>query len=157
MDDRFDAIDLDLVRALLFLQANDPRIKGRVLKYLRCEDLAEPDRALLGGLVPRTYDDAPQWLIQRLGELMAALESVPLILCVDQLEDIYNLDDAAGRFRRAMATLCDLVSRTPTAVVVVSCLQDFYETLRDHLSRPIVDRIEHDPSPILLKGTRERD
>ena len=128
MDDRFNAIDLDLVRALLFLQSNDPRIKGRVLKYLRCEDLAPQDRDLLGGLVPRTYDDAPQWLIQRLGELMAALESVPLILCVDQLEDIYNLDDAEVRFRRAMATLCDLASRTPNAVVVISCLEDFYET-----------------------------
>src|SRR5947208_2524312 len=75
MDDRFNAIDLDLVRALLFLQSHDPRIKGRVLKYLRCEDLSAQDRALLGGIVPRTYDDAPQWIIQRLGELTAALES----------------------------------------------------------------------------------
>ena len=131
MDDRFNAIDLDLVRALLFLQSNDPRIKGRVLKYLRCEDLSANDRTLLGGIIPRTYDDAPQWLIQRLGELMAALESVPLILGVDQLEDIYNLDDAAGRFRRAMATLCDLASRIPNAVIVVSCLEDFYKTLSE--------------------------
>ena len=59
MDDRFNAIDLDLVRALLYLQSNDPRIKGRVLKYLRCEDLSAPDRALLGGIVPRTYDEPP--------------------------------------------------------------------------------------------------
>src|SRR5438270_13355201 len=125
MDDRLNAIDLDLVRALLFLQSHDPRIKGRVLKYLRCEDLAAPDRELLGGLVPRTYDDAPQWLIQHLGVLMAALESLPLILCVDQLEDIYNLDDAEDRFRRALATLCDLTSRIPNAVVVIACLQDY--------------------------------
>ena len=155
MDDRFNAIDLDLVRGLLFLQSNDPRIKSRVLKYLRCEDLSDADRDLLGGIVPRTYDDAPQWLIQRLGELMAALESVPLILCVDQLEDIYNLDDAAGRFRRAMATLCDLASRIPSAVVVVSCLEDFYKRLSESLTRPIVDRIEKDPPPLLLKGLRE--
>src|SRR4051812_26929879 len=155
MDDRFNAIDLDLVRALLFLQSHDPRIKGRVLKYLRCEDLSAQDRALLGGIVPRTYDDAPQWIIQRLGELTAALESAPLILAVDQLEDIYNLDDAAGRFRRAMATLCDLASRIPNAVVVVSCLEDFYKTLSQGLARPLVDRIEKDPAPIRLKGTRE--
>ena len=155
MDDRFNAIDLDLLRGLLFLQSNDPRIKGRVLKFLRCEHLSDADRELLGGIVPRTYDDAPQWLIQRLGELMAALESVPLILCVDQLEDIYNLDDAAGRFRRAMATLCDLASRIPSAVVVVSCLEDFYKRLRESLTRPLVDRIEKDPPPLLLKGLRE--
>ena len=71
---------------------------------------------MLGGLVPRTYDDAPQWLIQRLGELMALRSSRSRsILCVDQLEDIYNLDDAEGRFRRALATLCDLASRIPTS------------------------------------------
>ncbi len=86
---------------------------------------------------------------------MTALESVPLILCVDQLEDIYNLDDAATRFRRAMATLCDLVSRIPTAVVVISCLEDFYDLLKGMLPKPVVDRIERDPTPILLKATRE--
>jgi hypothetical protein len=155
MDDRFNAIDLDLVRALLFLQSNDPRIKGRVLKYLRCEDLAAQDRELLGGLVPRTYDDAPQWLIQRLGELMAALESLPLILCVDQLEDIYNLDDAEGRFRRTLATLCDLASRVPNAVVVIACLENFYDALKARLTRPITDRIEKDPTPIKLKSPCE--
>ena len=106
MDDRFNSIDIDLVRVLIYLQRGDPRIKSRVLKYLRCEDLSEADRNLLGGIVPRgLYEDAPQWLIQRLGELMYSLESAPLILCVDQLEDIYNLDDAPGRFRRVLATL----------------------------------------------------
>ena len=60
MDDRFNDIDLDLVRALLYLQRDDPRIKGRVFKYLRCEDLVGPRIAtLLGGIVPRTYDEAP--------------------------------------------------------------------------------------------------
>jgi hypothetical protein len=155
LDDRFNDVDLDLVRALLYLQGGDPRIKSRVLKYLRCEDLSDPDRRLLGGIVPRLYDDAPQWLVQRLGELMAALEAVPLILCVDQLEDIYNLDDGAARFRRAMATLCDLVSRIPTAVVVISCLEDFYKRMRGELTRSLIDRIENDPKPTVLKGTRE--
>src|SRR5512135_2678757 len=156
MDDRFNNIDIDLIRALLFLQSHDPRIKGRVLKYLRCEELSDRDRRLLGGIAPRSYGDAPHWLIQRLGELMAALEGVPLILCVDQLEDIYSLDDAPARFRRAMATLCDLVSRIPTAVVVVSCLEDFYAELKDNLTKPLIDRLEKDPPPIYLKGQREK-
>ncbi len=55
MDDRFNNIDIDLIRALLYLQSNDPRIKSRVLKYLRCEDLSDHDRRLLGGTVPRNY------------------------------------------------------------------------------------------------------
>src|SRR5207245_2780850 len=82
--------------------------------------LSEHDRRTLGGTTARHYDDAPQWLIQRLGELMISLGSVPLILCVDQLEDIFNLDDNQLRFRRAVAALCDIVSRTPSAVVVIS-------------------------------------
>lgn len=155
LDDRFNNIDLDLIRALLFLQSNDPRIKGRVLKYLRCEELSRNDQDLLGGLVPRAYDGAPQWLIHRLGELMAALESAALVLGVDQLEDIFQLDDAEVRFRRAMATVCDLASRIPNAVVVVSCLEDYYVLLREKVTRPIIDRIEKDPAPIRLKGTRE--
>ena len=41
LDERFSAIDVYLVQAMLYLQCNDPRIKARVLKYLRCEDLTE--------------------------------------------------------------------------------------------------------------------
>jgi len=155
LDDRFNHVDIDLVRALLYLQSNDPRIKGRVLKYLRCEPLSTQDQELLGGITPRQYDDAPQWLIQRLGELMAWVGSVPLVLCVDQIEDIYNQDDAPVRFRRAMATLCDLASRIPSAIVVISCLEQFYTLLRGSLTNPLVDRIESDPAPVRLKVARE--
>jgi DNA helicase HerA-like ATPase len=154
-DDRFNDIDLDLIRALLYLQRDDPRIKGRVLKYLRCEDLSPADRALLGGLTPRGYDDAPQWVVQRLGRLMAAVQATPLALFVDQLEDIYNFEEAPAKFRRAVAALCELVGRVPTAVVVISCLEDFYTVLRDDLTAPFRDRIEKDPNPVLLKGPRE--
>ena len=119
------------MQALLYLQYDDPRIKARVLKYLRCEDLTPHDRQLLGGIVPCTYPDAPHWVIQRLGELMWALEGVPLILCVDQLEDMFDMENAPVRFRRSLATLCDIVSRLPSCIVVISCLQDYYERLKD--------------------------
>ena len=67
LDDRFNTIDVYLVQALLYLQCNDPRIKARVLKYLRCEDLTDHDRRLLGGIVPCIYPDAPHRIIERLG------------------------------------------------------------------------------------------
>lgn len=92
LNDRFSTIDVYLVQALLYLQRNDSPTKARVLKYLRCEDLTSYDRRLLGGIVPCTYPDAPQRLIQRLGELIWAVERVPLILCVDQLEEVFDLD-----------------------------------------------------------------
>ena len=56
-------------------------------------------------LVPRTYDDASQWPhpTPRRARWPRS-SSLPLVLCIDQLEDIYNLDDAEGRFRRTLAT-----------------------------------------------------
>ncbi len=155
VQDRFDRVDLDLVRALLYLQRDDPRIKGRILKYLRCEGLSDADRRVLGGLEPRSYDDAPQRVVQRLGEIVWALGPGSLVLLVDQLEEIYNLDDKDGRFRRAMSALCEFADNTPSSVVVISCLEQFYEELKGYLTRPVIDRIERDPTPILVKGNRE--
>lgn len=155
LDDRYDRIDTDLVRALLYLQRDDPRVRGRVLKYLRCEYLSSSDRRALGDLVPRVYDDAPQWLVEKLGGLMAAAESAALVLCVDQLEEIRHQEGAEGRFRRAMATLCEVADRVPSSVVVVACLDNFYEDLRSGLTRSVIDRLEVDPAPIRLKSNRE--
>lgn len=154
-DERLDDLDLDLVRALLYLQRDDPRVRGRVLKYLRCEDLSASDRHALGGLTPRAYTDAPERVIALLGHLMGAVEVVPLVLCIDQLEDMYNLDDAQARFRRAMSTVCDLADRIPSSVVVISCLEDFWDKLKTGLATPARARIEHDPRPIHLSSNRD--
>ena len=134
----------------MYLQCNVARIKGCVLKYLRCEELTPHDRRYLGGIFPRSYSDAPQWMIQRLGELMWALEKVPLILCVDQLEDMVDIGDAPVRFRRVLATLCDIVSRLPSAIVVISCLDNFFEEVKRHLTQPISRRVTAGPGPIDL-------
>ena len=157
LDDRYQNIDVFLTQALLYLQYDDPRIKARVLKYLRCEDLTPHDRQLLGGIVPCTYPDAPHWVIQRLGELMWALEGIPLILCVDQLEDMFDMENAPVRFRRSLATLGDIVSRLPSCIVVISCLQDYYEKLKDILTKPIQDRVQGSRGPINLRSLRESD
>ncbi len=152
LDDRFSTIDVYLIQALLYLQRNDPPVKARVLKYLRCEDLTEHDRRLLGGIVPCTDPDGPHRIIERLGRLIWAVEQVPLVICVDQLEDVFDLDEAAIKFRRAMATLCDIVSRLPSAIVVIACLDNFYDQLKKLLTRPIVDRVENDPPLVELGG-----
>jgi energy-coupling factor transporter ATP-binding protein EcfA2 len=153
-DERFDDFDIDLVRALLYLQRDEARLRGRVLKYLRCEDLSPSDREALGGLTPRTYPAAAERVVSLLGQLMGSIESVPLILCLDQLEAIWNLDEHPNRFRRAMSTVCDLVDRVPSSVVVISCLEDFYNKLKDHLATPARARIEQDPKPIRLRANR---
>lgn len=156
-DERLHEVDADLIQALLYLQADDPRIKAVVLKYLRCEDLSDRDRARLGRIAPRLYADAPHWMIERLGKLMWALERVPLIICVDQLEDVFDLDEAAVKFRKAMAVLCDIVSRLPSALVIISCLENFYDELKKFLTRSTRDRVESDPRPVSLQTPRELD
>ncbi len=148
------SLDVDLIRALLYLQRADPRIKSRISKYLRCEDLSEYDQTLLGGTVPRKNDEDPQRVVELLGRLMWEAQAASLVICLDQLEEMYNLEDARDQFRRAMATVCALADRVPSSVLVISCLDDFYQELRGALARPLLDRIESDPQPIRLKSHR---
>jgi energy-coupling factor transporter ATP-binding protein EcfA2 len=151
---RFKKLDLDLLRALLFLQREDTRIRGRVLKYLRCEDLSDNDRKVLGGLVPRIHDNHPQEMVEHLGRLAAAL-SQSLVLCVDQLEGFDDVEAANPQsFRRAMHMLCDFAERAPSSVIVISCLHNFWAGLRGHLTKSILDRIERDPDTIKLGHLR---
>jgi energy-coupling factor transporter ATP-binding protein EcfA2 len=158
VDSQFARIDVDLLRALLFLQRDDARIKNRVLKYLRCEDLAPADRDVLGGVVPRPHEESPMQMIGWLGQAMWAAQEAPLVLCFDQLEDIINQDaadkDAPLRFRKVMDTTVAIISTVPSSVVVISCLEDYYKAFREHLVGAKLDRIEKDPEPIRLTSQR---
>ena len=150
-DERYARCDVHLIQALLYLQREEPRIKSRVLSYLRCEALSDYDREVLGGMVPRTDVDRT---IEAVGQLMWSLQQMSLVVCVDQLEDMANLDRDAERFRRAMTTVCALAERVPSSVFVISCLEDLYPPLQQSLTRSYVDRIEHDPEPIRLESRR---
>ncbi len=151
---RFHPDLLDLLRALLYLQRDDPRIKGRVLKWLRCQELSSADRAALGDLVPRTEEEAPLKLMEYLGRLMMSVHGMPMVLCADQLEDTYNRENAKEQFRRAVDTLVSLVDHLPSAVVVIACMEDYYKDQKDALPRAKLDRVERDPQPIRLTTHR---
>src|SRR4029077_1582004 len=86
-DSRFHGVDLDLLRAILYLLSNDGRIRPRVLKWLRCEELSKYDRELLGDLVSRHQEEMPLRTIAGLAQLMAIVHQAALVLCVDQLEE----------------------------------------------------------------------
>ncbi|SEU19229.1 helicase HerA domain-containing protein [Stigmatella erecta] len=151
--ERFKKLDLDLLRALLFLQREDTRIRSRVLKYLRCEDLSGNDRKVLGDLVPRIHDNHPQEMVEHLGQLAAVLGH-SLVLCVDQLEG-FDIEAAnAQAFRRAMHMLCDFAERAPSSVIVISCLHTFWTGLRGQLTQSLLDRIERDPDTLKLENHR---
>ncbi|MFP2925840.1 helicase HerA-like domain-containing protein [Pyxidicoccus sp. 3LG] len=154
-DARFQNVEVDLLRALIYLQRRDPRINRRIFHWLRCEELSAVDRRVIGELVPRTADDSPLRMVEHLGRLMGALGQA-LVLCVDQVEDVNDFEhrpQTESSFRRAMSSLSAITSRVPRSVVVVCCLSDFWTTMKPHLTQSLVDRIENDPEPVELERT----
>lgn len=151
-DEHFRHVDVQLLRALIYLQRKEARFHHRVLQWLRCEGMSLADRTVIGEMVPRTADDDPIRMLASLGRLMGVMGQA-LVLCVDQVEDISDFEQSPGMepsFRRAMNSLVALAGHVPTAIVVVCCLTDFWESMRSKLSRPMIDRIESDPEPVEL-------
>ncbi|MHB0960435.1 MAG: ATP-binding protein [Pirellulaceae bacterium] len=147
-------IPIDLVRAMLFLQSGHPAIRSRVMKYLRAEALSEHDQRQLGGISPLDRDESAQTMIERLGHLMWAVHGAALILCVDQLEDVSILEGAADKFPRVIKALTQVAAQVPSSIVIIACLEDYYDTLKGHLDKSAVDRLENDPPLLTLKGQR---
>jgi hypothetical protein len=161
MDPRFTKLDHDIIRALLYLIPGDGRIRTRVLKWLRCEELNQYDRQMLGDLVPRSQEEMPLRSIVGLGRLMAAVHQAALVLCVDQLEEMIResaTEEHPGElFRRAIDTLIAVTEEVPTAVVVVACLEDYFTKAGEFLTKPKVDRLARDPDPMRLSSHRSVD
>jgi hypothetical protein len=157
-DPRFRACDLDLLRAMLYLQRDDPRVKSLTMRWLRCEDLAERDRAVLSLLVPRTRAEDPLRMITELGRLIGAVHQLPLVVCADQLEGSLDMDpdekQSGLRFRKMIDTLTSIAERVPSSVVVISCLEDYYAHFAKHLPKPKLDRLEKEITPVRLTGQR---
>lgn len=151
-------LDNDLVQAMLYLQASDPVLSGRVIKYMRGESLSDQDREQLGGLTPMDRDFHALTLIERIGNLMWVAQGSALVICVDQLEDAWNVGlgktETARRFLHALSVLQQVTANVPTSIVVIACLEDYYAELRNHLTRSLLDRMENDPALITLHAGR---
>ncbi len=160
---QFQGVDLDLIRALLYLLSHDGRVRPRVLKWLRCENLSRADSEMLGNLEPRPQDDQPRRMIEGLARVMAVLHQAALVLCVDQLEETIDQlpsESEATRWhylRQAINVLIDITDAIPNAVVVVACLEDLFQAGRHHLPKPKLDRLTRDPEPVRLQSERSLD
>jgi DNA helicase HerA-like ATPase len=144
---QFCGQDLDLIRALLYLQCDNAAIHARVFKYLRCEHLVEYDSKVLGGL---SSQDNPLNMLEALAKLMLATNSGAFIICLDELERIQLAEDAKVKFPLAIDTLIKLADKIPNFIGVVACLVDFYETFKNTLQTSQLDRIRSDPRPSTL-------
>jgi hypothetical protein len=147
------SFDPDLLRVMLYALCPDPRRTSRVYRYLRCEDMSPADRRWIGDAVPRTDKDHPHVMIKEIGRLASMTQRV-LVLMVDQA-DFTGYDISSGKmFCRVVDALYRVVSEVPSAIAVVSCLSDVYDTVREELSRPALDRLEKDPETVRLRLNR---
>jgi len=158
---RFQSIDIDVIRALLFCLANDGRIHSLILKWLRCEDLGKFDRELLGDLVPRPLPEMPIRTIVDLGRLMEAVHAAAFVVLIDQIEEVIDHAKTDGKsgdsFRSAINVLVEIADALPNAVIVLGCLEDLFTNARNGLPKPKLDRLERDPEPIRLTSQRSLD
>jgi energy-coupling factor transporter ATP-binding protein EcfA2 len=149
-------LDVNIVRALLYLQRSDPRIDQRVRQYLYGQKLNELSQEAVAALDPNTGEGRAFEIIESIGRLMWTVEEAVLVFSIDPVEDLRFFDDYAERFQKAARDLIQIANRVPTAIVIISCLADFYGKVREVLAQSYVDRIEKaGPVPLIETRTAE--
>jgi hypothetical protein len=149
-------LDINIVRALLYLQRSDPRIDQRVRQYLYGHKLNDLSQEAVAALDPNTGEGRAFEIIESLGRLMWSVDRAALVFAIDQVEDLRFFDDYAERFQKAARDLIQIANRVPTSIVLVSCLADFYGKVREVLAQSYIDRIEKSgPVPLIETRTAE--
>jgi Helicase HerA, central domain/AAA ATPase domain len=149
-------IDINIVRALLYLQRCDPRIDQRVRQFLYGRQLGTLAGEAVGALDPGGGEGRAFEVIEALGRLMWVVDRAALVFCIDQVEDLRFFDDYRERFQKATRDLIQIANRVPTAIVLISCLGDFYGKVREVLAQSYIDRIEKaGPVPLIETRTAE--
>lgn len=147
-------LDINIVRALLYLERKDPRIDQRVRQYLFGRQLTPLAHQAVAALDPNTGEDRAFEIITALGTLMWTVERAAFVFSIDQVEDLRFFDDAEERFQKATRDLIQIANRLPNAIIIISVLEDFYGQVRGVLAQSYVDRIEKSgPVPLLESRT----
>jgi GTPase SAR1 family protein len=146
-------LDINIVRALLYLQRADPRIDQRIRQYLHGRQLTPLAHQAVGALDPNTGEDRSFEIIAALGQLIWTVDRAALVFVIDQVEDLRFFDDAEERFQRAVRDLIQITNRVTTSIVIISVLEDFYGQVRSVLAQSYIDRIEK-AGPVALLESR---
>lgn len=146
-------LDINVVRALLYLERRDPRVDQRIRQYLHGRPLTELAHQAVAALDPNGGEDRAFEIIAALGALMWTVDRAALVFCVDQVEDLRFFSDAEERFQRAVRDLIQIANRVPNAILIISCLEDFYGQVRGVLAQSYIDRIEK-AGPVALLESR---
>jgi len=151
-----ETLDINIVRALLYLQRSDPRIDQRVRQYLYGRQLTDLSAEAVAALDPNNGEGRAFEIIESLGRLMWTIDRAALVFCIDQVEDLRFFEDYHDRFQRAARDLIQIANRVPTSIVLVSCLGDFYGKVREVLAQSYIDRLEKaGPVPLIETRTAE--
>lgn len=150
-----ERLEIDLVQALLLLQRRDPALQRRIIRFLRCDTLNQYDRQLLGGLGPRDKADDPLRTIVNLATIMHELQLAALVVVVDQVEEAVPDGHTVTRLQQALDSMRAIADAVPSAVVVISCLEDVYDAVKLRLSTSLRDRLERDE--LRLTSRRQPD
>ena len=158
VSERFRDLELDvnIVRALLYLERRDPRIDQRIRQYLHGRHLTPLAHQSVCALDPNTGEDRAFEIITAFGQLMWTIDRAAMVFSIDQVEDLRFFDDAEERFQRATRDLIQIANRLPNAIVIISCLEDFYGQVRGVLAQSYIDRIEK-AGPVALIESRNAD
>ena len=154
---RFRDCDIELLRVMLHLQRSEPQVRSRALMWLRCQAMRPQDTAWIGGAIPRSDDADPLRMLQQFAKLTDTVHGVPLVLLIDQLEDMANQSAPAERFLKVIDAITAFTDTTPNSVVVLACLEDYFKVYVEKLTKSKQDRMNRDPEPIRLLGTRTLD
>ncbi|MGQ0673017.1 MAG: helicase HerA-like domain-containing protein [Hyphomicrobium sp.] len=149
-------LDINIVRALLYLERKDPRVDQRIRQYLYGRHLTPLAHQAVGALDPNTGEDRAFEIIAALGTLMWTVERAALVFCIDQVEDLRFFDNAEERFQKAVRDLIQIANRVTNAIVIISVLEDFYGQVRGVLAQSYVDRIEK-AGPVALLESRSAE
>ena len=105
-------------------------VDARVRQYMQGRDLTDLARAAVGALDPNKGDGRAFEIVESLGKLMWSVDQAALVFCIDQVEDLRNFSDAEERFQKAIGNLMQIANRVPRAIILVSCLEEFYGQAR---------------------------
>ena len=150
-------LDINIVRALLYLERKDPRIDQRIRQYLYGRQLTTLAHQAVGALDPNTGEDRSFEIITALGSLIWTIERAALVFSIDQVEDLRFFDNAEERFQKAVRDLIQIANRVTNAIVIISCLEDFYGQVRSVLAQSYIDRIEKAGPVALLENRTAED
>ena len=142
---------------MLHLERTEPQVRSRALMWLRCQEMRPQDRDWIGDAVPRTDDADPMRMLQQLAKLTDAVHDVPLVLLIDQLEDMANQSAPVERFLKVVDAITAFTDTVPNTVVVLACLEDYFKANVEKLTKSKQDRLVRDPEPIRLLGNRTLD